>query len=74
MQWIVIILLILFIYYFFIRKGTLTQTLKKREKGEVKKSSDVMLECEKCGVYVSDKEAIIVDGRFYCSKECAGVK
>jgi uncharacterized protein len=32
-----------------------------------------MIECAKCTTFVSDKEAIIKDGHFFCSRECANV-
>ena len=43
-------------------------------KGENKKKieEDTLVECEKCGTYVTHKESIIVKGKIYCSKECAG--
>ena len=50
------------VYYFFIKKKPLP------------KESETMVECSKCGTFVSNKEAIIKDGRYYCSKECAEVK
>lgn len=70
MQWIVLLLLILGVYFFFIR----TRESQPRKPQGKSPASDVMLECERCGTYVSDKEALIVDGRFYCSKECARVR
>ena len=35
---------------------------------------DTLVECEKCGTYVTYKESIIIKGHIYCSKECAGLK
>jgi uncharacterized protein len=48
------------IYYFFIKK-----------RPQISKDSEIMVECNKCGTFVSNKEAIIKDGKYYCSKECA---
>ncbi|WP_199770156.1 PP0621 family protein [Helicobacter mesocricetorum] len=62
MQWLIVIVLIMGVYYFFIRKSPRKETPKKQE--------EIMIECEKCGIYVSNKEAIIQDGKYYCSKEC----
>ncbi len=45
----------------------------KRKNKKENLDSETMLECSKCGAYVSGDEAIIKDGRFYCSKECAGL-
>lgn len=38
---------------------------------EKKLDDDTLVECEKCGTYVTVKESIIVNGKYYCSKECA---
>jgi len=51
------------IYYFFIKKKPLPS-----------KESDVMVECEKCHTFISSREAIIKDSKYYCSKKCAGAK
>ena len=51
------------VYFFFIKKKPLPP-----------KEDETMVACTKCGTFVSTKEAIIKDGRFYCSKECAEVK
>ena len=32
--------------------------------------TDEMVECPTCKTYVSKKEAIVSNGKFYCSKEC----
>ncbi len=52
-------------------------TMKKDKvpKGEDKKKieEDTLIECETCGTYVTYKESIIVKGKPYCSKECAGL-
>ena len=44
-------------------------------KGEDTKKieEDTLIECETCGTYVTYKESIIVKGKAYCSKECAGL-
>ncbi len=51
------------VYYFFIKA-----------KPSTKQDEETLVECEKCHTFVSSKEAIIKDGKYYCSKECAGVK
>ena len=71
----VIVLVIAAIYYLFIRKPVKkseepTQTGSKKQD---KKLEDIMVECTKCGTFVSSKEALIKDGQYFCSKECAGL-
>ncbi|MGP1580971.1 MAG: PP0621 family protein [Wolinella sp.] len=68
---ILLALLAAFIYYVFIRKPKELRE-ERGENGE--KAEEIMLECDRCGVYVSKQESFIVDGKFYCSKECAQVK
>lgn len=44
-------------------------------KDEFKKmDNSIMVGCDKCGTFVETGESIAKDGKFYCSKECAGVK
>ncbi len=46
---------------------------KKINKDDEKKiEEDTLVECTKCGTFVTYKESIIVKGKVYCSKECAG--
>ena len=62
----ILVAIIAGVYYFFIKAKPITH---KKSKDE-----DIMVECEACHTFVSSKEAIIKDGKYYCSKKCAGVK
>lgn len=66
---------VLFIIYiaFFKKSNRVENTSRKKTKKPVSKG-DVMIECEECETFVSEDEAIIKDGKFYCSKKCAGLK
>ena len=45
--------------------------MAKSKKAEEKKlDADTLVECEKCGTYVTIKESILVNGKYYCD-ECA---
>ncbi len=55
-----------FVYFAFFRKK-----IDGNEKIE-KKDSEEMVECAKCGTYLSVKEGLIKYGKFYCSKNCMG--
>ena len=60
---------IVLIYLFFFknaRKETI-QTNRDAKKLE----GETMVECHACSTFISHKDAIIKDGVFYCSKECA---
>lgn len=55
--------------YFIFFKKTRTEEIDENKKKR-KMGDEVMIECVKCGTYVSNKEAFIKDGKFFCSKEC----
>lgn len=44
---------------------------KKKKKGSGPQGEEELVPCETCGTYVSPHEAILKDGKFFCSKTCA---
>ena len=67
------------VYILFIREGNLLDQVKEKtkraaSKAAEKEDAETVVECHKCGIYVSVDEAILKDGHYYCSKECAEVK
>jgi len=38
--------------------------------GEKKLDDDTLVECSTCSTYVTVKESLIVNGKYYCSEEC----
>ena len=70
-----LIVFIVYTLFFKTSRGDVQYKNKtKSRKRDNKNDSDTMVECAKCSVFVSEKDAIIKDGKFYCSKECAGIK
>ena len=65
--------IIALVYFFLIRKPSKEDRSGKEGKPPSKNDNE-MVACHKCGTYVSPDEAIIKDGRFYCSKQCAGLE
>ena len=57
-----------FIYKFF---GGKLPTIGRKTKAEKKLDEDTLVECEKCSTYVTVKESILINGKYYCD-ECAG--
>jgi uncharacterized protein len=37
-----------------------------------KNDGSLMVGCDKCGTFVENGDGITKNGKFYCSKECAG--
>ncbi len=44
---------------------------KKPKKDSKKNEELTMLECQKCGTFISDKESIKKDNKIFCSNRCA---
>ncbi|AXX87092.1 PP0621 family protein [Malaciobacter marinus] len=62
---VVIVLFLVYIIFFKKDREGVIKTNKKKENIE-----DVMVECPSCGTYVSKKEGILSNGKYFCSKEC----
>jgi len=60
-------LVIFFIYIVLFRKNRVGDEIKKDKYDSI---TDEMMECPTCHTFVSKKEAILSNGRYYCSKEC----
>ena len=54
------------IYVLFFKKNREKELFEKKNE----KITDEMMECPTCKTYVSQKEALLSNGKFYCSKEC----
>ena len=70
------LLAILFVIYliFFKTARNNTSAPKQTKKNDSKKNDEeTMIECVACSTFISNKEAIIKDGQFFCSRECAKV-
>lgn len=60
---------VLFLIYIVLFKKDREKEVNKDRKPK-EKIEDIMVECPTCSTYVSKKEAILSNGRFFCSKEC----
>lgn len=54
------------IYFVFIKK----KPSIGKDKNDSKTQSNDMVECASCGIYVEVGEAILSNGKYYCSQEC----
>ncbi len=62
---------VLFLVYILFFKKNREVSVKKDDKDMIE---DIMVECPKCGTFVSKKEGILSNGQYYCSKECLSGK
>lgn len=62
------------IWFVFFRKPSVSEELDQKPKEskpkKKMKNEEVMVECAECGTFVSNKEAMIRNGQFFCSREC----
>ncbi len=70
-KWLMVIAVVYVVYTLFIKKQPIKDKSVKKAK---KLDSNDMVECSQCGVFVSVDEAIISNGKYYCSKECLKIK
>jgi len=52
------------VYFLFFKKKSISSSPKKDSQ------EDAMIPCAECGTYVQLKEALMKDGKYFCSKEC----
>ncbi|MBP7742408.1 MAG: hypothetical protein KA073_03425 [Aliarcobacter sp.] len=65
------VILIIFLIYILLFKKNREKEISKKNNEKI---TDEMVECPTCKTYVSQKEAILSNGKFYCSKECLNNK
>lgn len=61
---------VLFLIYIFFFKNNRKEEIQKSASKKVLEG-ETMVECHACSTFISHKDALIKDGLFYCSKECA---
>lgn len=62
--------IILFLVYIVFFKKNREDVIKRNVKKEQEKNEDIMEECPTCKTFISKDEAILSNGRYYCSNEC----
>lgn len=65
-----IVLLLIILYLLYKAFGGSISLPKRKDKKEEAQDGDTLVECSKCGVYITKKEAKEKFGKFYCD-ECA---
>lgn len=63
---IAVVIIAFLIYVLFFKKRREKELFDKKNE----RITDEMVECPSCKTYVSQKEALLSNGKFYCSKEC----
>ena len=66
---------VIFLVYIVFFKKNRESNIKGKGKGKDKSDkydeiTDTLVECPKCGTFVSKDDAILSNGKYFCSKEC----
>lgn len=69
-QWIIVAVLIALVYFVFIKKKPLPGENNKAKSKKDKLNEEDMVQCKKCGTYITLKEAFLKEGQYFCSDEC----
>ncbi len=72
LKFLLIVIIITVIYIMFFKPKPATQKRRKNNKKRETENPEIndMTECATCGVYVEIQEAILSNGKYYCSREC----
>ena len=62
------VIAVIFLVYIVFFKKNREEGLKNKDKYE--EITDTLVECPTCGTYVSKDEAILSNGKYFCSREC----
>jgi uncharacterized protein len=66
-----VIAVLFFVYILFFKKRRVegTSDTESKKHNEIE---DILVECPSCGTFVSKDEAILSNGKYYCSNQCLG--
>jgi len=64
------ILVVMFLVYIIFFKKSREVNLKNKRDKKHEEITDTLEECPTCGVFISKDEAILSNGKYFCSKEC----
>lgn len=66
LKFIAVAVVLFLIYIVLFKKGREKSVTKKEDE----KIEDIMVECPTCSTFVSKKEAVLSNGKFFCTKDC----
>jgi len=67
-KYLVVIGVIAFIYFVFIKKKPHKKSNTHKKQDDIKTND--MIQCSKCAIYCELEDAILSNGKYYCSDEC----
>ena len=66
---VIAVIYVVYIMFFKTKKRTKPQTREEKREEENLEANE-LVPCVECGTYVEIEEAILSNGKYYCSSEC----
>ena len=70
MKLLVLGLVIYVVYIMFFKTKEVSGAKPKQQKSNTDTEVNDLIRCESCGVYMELDDAIVSNGKYYCSREC----
>ena len=70
MKLLVLGLVIYIVYIMFFKTKKVSDTKTEQSKSKADAEVNDLIRCESCGVYMELEDAIVSNGKYYCSREC----
>lgn len=67
---IVVLFLVYIVFFKKNREDVISKNAKKAAKKASEKNEDILEECPKCSTFIAKDEAILHNGKYFCSNEC----
>ncbi|NQY53474.1 MAG: hypothetical protein HRT42_07855 [Campylobacteraceae bacterium] len=65
-----VVIILFLVYLVFFKRDREKEIKKNNKRNEDKKIEAIMEECPRCKTFVAKDDAILSNGKYYCSKEC----
>ena len=69
-KFLVLAAVVFLVYIVFFKKNRESNIKGKNKSDKYDEITDTLVECPKCGTFVSKDDAILSNGKYFCSKEC----
>jgi uncharacterized protein len=66
-KFLALVAVVFMVYIIFFKKNRENQIKRDKKNEEI---TDTMVECPTCSVYVSKDDAVLSNGKYFCSSEC----
>lgn len=65
-----VIVVLVLVYMVFFKKNRESEISRQNKEDKYDQITDTLVECPTCGTYISKDEAILSNGKYFCSQGC----